>query len=420
MRRRFSLALTSLLYIFLLLVSAQGAKAQSIDETRAKISSLEREIATFEGELNKTEAEKNTLANKIKTLDLTRKKLEAQTQVTQTKVGKTSTDIANIQSAIQVHTDKITQRVSGITDALRKLYELAGETPAEILLSNSSLSVKMDRAYSLQRLQNQVRIDMDNLKDERNQLSNDKNALEMTKSQLVALQGQLIDQHKLTVDSINSKSVLLTQTKNKESTYKTLLEQKIAEKAKVEAELRDYESKLKADVDLGNLPHGSGVLSWPLASVSITQYFGNTDFSRQNSAVYNGHGHNGIDLRASVGTAVMSAADGTVTGTGNTDLGCPGGSYGNWVLIDHGNGLSTLYGHLSLIKVGAGQKLNRGDLIGYSGNTGYSTGPHLHFTVYATEGVKITQLIHADGSASKCTPMPVSPLNGYLNPLLYL
>ena len=81
-----------------------------------------------------------------------------------------------------------------------------------------------------------------------------------------------------------------------------------------------------------------------------------------------------------------------IVGTGNTDepRGCY--SYGKWILIKHENGLSTLYAHLSLIKVNAGETVNTGDIIGYSGNTGYSTGPHLHLTVYATQGVKIVRL----------------------------
>jgi len=73
-----------------------------------------------------------------------------------------------------------------------------------------------------------------------------------------------------------------------------------------------------------------------------------------------------------------------------------------------------------LIKVNVGEQVALGDLLGYSGSTGYVTGPHLHFSVYASDGVRIDTLTRADGSRSKCGEMPISPLNGYLNPLLYL
>ena len=73
---------------------------------------------------------------------------------------------------------------------------------------------------------------------------------------------------------------------------------------------------------------------------------------------------------------------------GNTDQSCQGVSCGKWVLIKHANNLSTLYAHLSIIKVSGGQQVETGQLVGYSGDTGYATGPHLH-GVFASEGVEI-------------------------------
>jgi len=87
-----------------------------------------------------------------------------------------------------------------------------------------------------------------------------------------------------------------------------------------------------------------------------------------------------------MGTAILAAADGKVVGTGN--LGNL--AYGKWIAIDHGNGLVTLYGHLSAIGVSKGEKVTRGKTIGKMGSTGDSTGPHVHFTVYATNSYEVT------------------------------
>jgi len=422
------------IYIILVItlsLSAQGAKltglveaqevAGQIGETQAKIKQLESEIASTEKELTKTEREKNTLSNAVKSLDLTKKKLEAETKITENKVALTSSSIESLSEQIIAHTQEIDKRVGDIAIVLRNIAGALDATPTEIFLSDSSISEKLDSMYTLERLQNRVRIDLEELKAVRVKLISDKQELEEAREKLFALRSELGDKQKLAIQNIESKSKLLADTKNKESSYRTLLDQKIAQKAAFEQELRNFETKLKG-IDVSKLPTGgTGILSWPLASVLVTQTFGDTEFSRSSAgAIYRGNGHNGIDLRASVGTAVYSAGGGKVAGTGNTDLGCPGGSYGKWILIDHGNGLSTLYAHLSLQRVSTGEDVERGGLIGYSGNTGYSTGPHLHFTVYASEGVKITKLIRADGSVSKCAEMPVSPLNGYLNPLLYL
>jgi murein DD-endopeptidase MepM/ murein hydrolase activator NlpD len=126
-----------------------------------------------------------------------------------------------------------------------------------------------------------------------------------------------------------------------------------------------------------------------------------------------------MDFRALPGTPIKAAAHGVVIGTGDTDMACRGASYGRWVMIRHKNGLSTLYAHFDLIKVREGQNVDMGDLLGYSGNTGYSTGPHLHFTVFVADAVNIQDF------PSKSCPkaifrIPVAAQNAYLDPQAYL
>ena len=88
-----------------------------------------------------------------------------------------------------------------------------------------------------------------------------------------------------------------------------------------------------------------------------------------------GRMHEGIDLAVRVGTPVVAAASGTVIVAGWL------GGYGNLVVIDHGNGIATAYGHNTSVTVGVGQSVAQGQLISYSGSTGHSTGPHVHFEV---------------------------------------
>src|SRR3989344_2762920 len=166
---------------------------------------------------------------------------------------------------------------------------------------------------------------------------------------------QLVGQRSVIEENKAQKDTLLKVTKNEESTYQALLAEKIRQREIFERELAAIEDELRIAVDPGSIPSsGSGVLAWPLDTILITQYFGNTPFASANPQVYGGRGHNGIDLSASTGTRVKAALSGTVTATGNTDLqpGCY--SYGKWVLVRHANGLSTLYAHLSVISVSPG------------------------------------------------------------------
>ena len=91
-------------------------------------------------------------------------------------------------------------------------------------------------------------------------------------------------------------------------------------------------------------------------------------------------------------------------------------------MVVHGNGINTLYSHLSEIDVSKGQSVATGQTIGLSGMTGYATGPHLHFGVYATEGTQILTLKQFRGTKSSCAnaTMPVASIDAYLNPLSYL
>jgi murein DD-endopeptidase MepM/ murein hydrolase activator NlpD len=104
-------------------------------------------------------------------------------------------------------------------------------------------------------------------------------------------------------------------------------------------------------------------LRWPTTNHQVNSKFG-----------YRwGTLHPGLDLEAKIGTPIYAAKSGRVTYASWMS------GYGNYTCIDHGGGFSTCYGHQSSISVSAGQQVNQGDLIGYSGNTGYSTGPHVHF-----------------------------------------
>jgi murein DD-endopeptidase MepM/ murein hydrolase activator NlpD len=113
-------------------------------------------------------------------------------------------------------------------------------------------------------------------------------------------------------------------------------------------------------------------------------------------------------------------ADGVVKGTGDTDLVCPGVSFGRFIFIEYSNGLSSTYGHLSLIKVREGQKVSRGEVVGYTGGTGRVTGPHLHVSVYASSSAVSVATVPSKSCPGKILKQPIAPTNAYLDPMYYL
>lgn len=415
--------------ITIALVVSNTANAAIIDELKqdiadrnTKIEGLEREIEAFQTELVEIGEEKQTLQTAVRILDISRNKLSTDIQITENRIYSTGLQINQLGIEIEEKEERIVQNTATVAKAIRTIHEIESQSLIEALLTHDNLADFWDEVETLQQFQIVMRKELTRLVAFKNDLEKKIFQSENKKQDLTGFKSELGDQKKVLDISRQTKDTLLKTTKNKESNYKKLLDEKIKLREQFEQELFDFESQLKIAIDPESIPPAqSGILVWPLKDIKITQYFGNTKFASENPQVYSGKGHNGVDFRAAPGTKVKAALGGVVTAWGNTDAvrGCY--SYGKWVLIKHNNGLSTLYAHLSHISVQKNEEVKTGSIIGYSGNTGYSTGPHLHFTVYATQGMRIVKL----GDIKKITncaeiSIPVADPKAYLNPLSYL
>ena len=414
-------------YIFLP-VSVAGATSvddlqKSIDAKNAQIDALNNDIKQLNDQITGVSTQSQTLQSTIKVLDVSGSKLSKQIDVTQTKIGVTGSTIEEIGLQIAQKNQNIEDSRGALAQSIRSINEADSYSLIESFLTEATLATLWNDIAALEEFQTNVRTNVKSLQDLTAELGQKKDGLAAQKSQLEDLQAQLSDQKKIVDNTKKEKTTLLTQTKSKESDYLKQLAEKKRIGDAFNQELTAYESQLKLIIDPTSYPHaGKGILSWPLDHIFVTQYFGNTEFAKQ-TAAYNGKGHNGVDFRATTGTLVKAALSGVVAGTGNSDLvpGCY--SYGKWILLQHDNGLSTLYAHLSLIRVVPGQHVNTGDIIAYSGHTGYvvppgPAGSHLHFGLYVTEGVKIVQ--YTNSINCKNAVIPVADLKAYLNPLDYL
>ncbi|RYG39092.1 hypothetical protein EON81_01920 [bacterium] len=139
----------------------------------------------------------------------------------------------------------------------------------------------------------------------------------------------------------------------------------------IASEIASYMRRVASTPSFPGAPRSTGVFGRPVNG-RITSGFG----SRYHPILHKRRMHTGVDFGAATGTAIYSVAPGVVVATGY------GRGYGNRVIIDHGGGILTLYGHCSAVYVGSGQKVTRGQRIAAVGSTGMSTGPHLHFEVW--------------------------------------
>jgi len=397
--------------------SRQEELQSQIQARQQEIQQLEQQVKQHQRDLEVVGGEKQTLQTAVKTIDATRKKLSTDITLTQRKIDTTALTIEELAIEMKDKEIRILRSKDAVGKIIRLLHESSQETLVELMLANESLSDVFTDADQLSRLEEQMSKQIGELRLLQEELSKRKASAEGAKKNLVFLSTQIQDQKRIADAKKQEQAALLNETKNKEANYKKLLAEKQASIKQFAKEVEDYENQLRYELDPQTIPKiGSKALSWPLDGVFITQKFGSTQSSKR---LYTSGTHNGIDFRASVGTPVRAAGSGVVIDTGDTDTTCRGASYGKWVLIRHNNGLSTLYGHLSLIRVNQGDTVTPGFAIGYSGNTGYSTGPHLHFTVFASAGVRVDSL-PSSSCRNAVYRIPVASRNAYLDPEGYL
>lgn len=412
-----------------------------LKEKETTIAALEEEIKQYQKDIEAAAKEANSFQAEVNRINAAIKKLQADITITKRRIEFTHILIEKLDLDIQTKEEQIEKDKLLLGEFIRELNESSSQSLVEVMLANATLSDFFDSLHYSETLQNVTQDQLEELRSIKKEQEEEKTSREQERKNLALLAHELQDRNAIEKSARDDKAYLFKITKERESEYQKLLEERLEKKEALEQEIQNIENQIRVAIDPNSLPKtGSGVLGLPLGDVSllscfrggdgakncITQFFGNTDFATQNPQIYSGKGHNGVDFRATTGTAVFASEAGIVRRAGDTDQQCRGVSYGKWILIDHPNNLTTLYAHLSQISVSPGQTVGRGERIGYSGNTGYSTGPHLHFMVFATQAVQVTSLNPGDKyyyQSKICgTPLylPISPQNGYLNPLSYL
>jgi murein DD-endopeptidase MepM/ murein hydrolase activator NlpD len=430
-RRLFVAFIFGLMLPALLLVSpsvfAQSSEIDrlqnEINNRSSRLTQIEEEIAQFEAQLNVVGGEKKTLQSAINRLEIERKKVNAEINKTENLISSTDLEINKLVLEISRTEGDIDKTKEAIASIIIDEYQSGDTSLVELFLGHEHLSDFWGALEAHRDVREMLSVKVEDLGSYQELISGKRRNSETKRDDLSSLKNQYSDQTEVLANTKEEQAKLLEVTKSEEQNYQQLLASKQETRDQIIKEMRDFESKLQFILDPATIPTaGTAVFAWPLANIIITQYFGGTEFAARNAGVYGGRAyHPGVDFGVPRGSAIMAPLSGTVRATGNTDLvpGCY--SWGKWTLIDHANGLSTLYAHQDVQSVVPGQSVSTGEVIGYSGSTGYSTGPHLHFTVYAKDGVTVRKFNEIKTSTS-CGPAstPVAATSAYLDPMNYL
>ncbi len=398
-------------------------QAQTADQLQSKIeaqniaiSALEREIAGYQSQLTNLSKQKDTLANALAILNLESKKISADIRITEGKIKSTNLKLDSLGASISKAGSTIEDLKQALAKSIREINTADQVTLSEILISKDGLSDIWHYQAQQDSFHKSIKSRVATLTSTKTALVANKTEVEKTKKQLLAFQAQLKDQQTINQRTQAQQKSLLSETKNQESNYQKIVASRLALKTQLENDLRDFESQLTYVNNPGALPKaGSQPFSWPVDLVRITQLFGKTVAAAR---LYTSGSHNGVDFGIPTGTPVRALADGVVLGSGNADLSCKGASYGIWIFIKYDNGLSAVFGHLSLVRAQTGARVNRGEVVAYSGATGYATGPHLHVSVFPNDAAQIATF-KSKSCPGRSITIPTAAINAYLDPMLY-
>lgn len=403
-------------------VFGQSSLEQELEAKRRAKEQLEEELRKDQAKLDEVSAQKNTLNKAVTELDLTGKKLGTEVRLTESKINETDYKIKTLNLTIEQKEERIDMFKQSISSSIRFINENESKSFIFNLLSKNNITEVINETHNRISLNKDIKNAIDVLDTEKRSLEIDKNEREKKKEELEDYKGEVLTQKKEVDVNKKEKDALLAETKKQEANYQKMIEEKRRLQAEFEEELEALEAKIKFDLDPNSYPKAkNGILAWPVERVLITQAFGLTESSKRlysyRTGAWSGK-HAGVDFRAN-NDKVLAMADGVVEGLGNTDQVCPKASTGVWLLIKYDNGLASTFFHLSSVVVKKGDRVKTGDLVAYSGNTGYSTAPHLHIGVMPASAVSVTTWA-SKGCPGKNYTTPVVANSTYFDPMLYL
>lgn len=392
-------------------------QAKSLDDLKKDYNELEKEIEANQKKLENIKNQQASNAEKMKLLSSQAEAISSQLDVLNSQLSVLNADIADYDREIsaldkkiadaQSKIDKIDADVAAtqekISERLRATYMAGSSSWIEILLESDSISSLLLRIQLLasvtendNKLISKLEKQIEELNAAKAELDKDKKALEEKRSLLVEKKSELDSKNK-TLSSKQSAynanyrqiSALMTSLDKSSAEYQQELQRQYRKRAAFERQIDQLVSGGSQGGD--NDYYDNGEMLWPVPYKNSYISAGYGYYDPEGDGTYTMHPaidivvrENGVNV--SYGKNIIAAQSGKVLVRGYSDVG------GNYITIDHGDGYRTYYGHCSKIIASAGQYVEKGEVIAYIGNTGYVTGPHVHFQVMQVKNGVVNRL----------------------------
>lgn len=355
-------------------VTEDAASTKSLQEAQDEKAQLEKALKEAQSTIEDLRDSKGDIESKVTELNQQLIDISARITDLENQLTAKSEDIQETKDELAGAKEREAQQYADMKVRIQFMYENGQTSYLEALLSSRNISEFLNSADYIAQIQSYDRQKLTEYQDTVESIVNLEAQLEQEYTDLEAL--------KSTVES--NKATVAAMMRQKESELADIsgdIEDAQSDADYYAAEIQAQEELIaaikraeaeKAAAGVEEYPYTGGAFRWPCpSSTRVTSDYG-TRVSPMSGASSN---HKGIDIGASAGADIIAAADGTVTAASYSS------AAGNYVMIDHGGGLYTVYMHASSLLVSPGQTVSAGDVIAKVGSTGISTGSHLHFGV---------------------------------------
>ncbi len=346
--------------------SSQTSKPKSVAKLKQHLSKVQSKKSALKQQIKSKQRKAKAVMGDIQQVDSKLTTLEDQLGTTTERLGAGRKEQAKIKSDLIKATAQLALRQAQVRSRLRSMYMQGDSNSAAALIKARDLGDLATRRAILERIAEYDKRLFEEVRVLQATVASKKQRQDTLVQEIVELKQQQQSQQVGLKDARQQKKQYLVELHHQANEIRQQLDELDRESASLAAQIRAYQASRRGTSSEVK-PHKGGLLR-PVSG-PITSGFG----SRFHPILKERRMHTGIDIGARTGTPIHAAADGVVISATYMR------GYGNAVVIDHGGGLSTLYGHCSRLFVSAGQRIKQGQVIAAVGMTGLATGPHLHF-----------------------------------------
>jgi len=384
-RLLFALAATLVVVLAFSKGPASATTEEKLSETQAKIEKANQKKGVLSDEIADLSGQIDSYETQVAALRAEEREAEIRLEAKQDELDQAEAEVKSAYKELRILAERLKRSLKILKERLVAIYQTGETDYTDLVLASKDYGDLIERTEYLDQIQSHdesIVSRVRGLRDEQQtiviRLKKAKETIESSRDEIAAEEQNLATARA----AVESQQNELKAARGERSAALESIEGEVGHLEEIESELQEkIQEQIAAASGYTVLPAGpmtspsAAGLIWPVSG-TVTSGFGGRSSPGGVGSTY----HEGLDIAVSEGTPIRAAASGTVI------MASYNGGYGNYTCVDHGSGLSTCYAHQSSFAASSGQQVDQGQVIGYSGNTGASTGPHLHFEVRINGG----------------------------------